>query len=549
MDGKVTTKIVEKLGSLQEVKEKYRVDDPIAWGKEYAKKLTLEEKEGKRPITMSLSPDKLIEEGKTRRFKGGYLFLQDIYYDLRLDKICEDIRSRHQFKFDLNEILSRLIYSRILDPGSKLKTFEWSKELLETHHFTEQQLYRALEILAQESSFIQAELYKNSRHILERNTSALFYDCTNYYFEIEQADGLRQYGKSKENRPNPIIQMGLFMDSDGIPLAFELTSGNTNEQTTLKPLEKKIIRDFELSKFVVCTDAGLASKSNRKFNNQQTRAFLTTQSLKKIKAHIKEWALDPTGWRLPGEMTSYNLNEIDEKEYFDHTFYKERWINEDHFEQRLIVSFSFKYRNYQSKIRQGQIDRALRTLTQGTTKLKKKNAQDPARFINEVRITPDGEKAETSVLSLDENRIAEEAKYDGFYGVCTNLTDDVLEIIQVNKRRWEIEECFRIMKLEFKARPVYLSNETRIKGHFLTCFIALLVFRILEKKLNEQVTCDKIIHYLDNMDFLEVKGEGYIPLYEKNEWTNLFHNSFGFRTDFEIVSQKEMKKIIKQTKS
>jgi len=300
---KNTSKVVEKLGTYDSLKEKLNGEDPIEWAKKYVEELNKKEKENKREILVKYSPDKFINKDEQRFFNGGYLFLQSIYYELGLHKICMEISKKYKFNFDLNSVFSRLIYSRIIYPASKLATFELSKRFMEQPNFEIQHIYRSLDFLAKESDFIQASLYNNSLKISKRNTGILYYDCTNFFFEIEQADfeGLRQYGVSKEHRPTPIVQMGLFMDGDGIPLAFNINKGNTNEQVTLKPLEEKILADFGLSKFVVCTDAGLASNNNRIFNTQGERAFITTQSIKKLKAHLKDWALSTISSMIPSK--------------------------------------------------------------------------------------------------------------------------------------------------------------------------------------------------------------------------------------------------------
>ena len=338
VNGIHSSKIVEKLGTLVELKEKLGDRDPIEWAKEYVKELTAKEKEGKREILVKFSQAKTIAKDEQRSFNGGYLFLQKIYHELGLDKICKEISQRHKFTYDMNSILSRLLYARVIFPASKLATYQLSKRFIEQPNCELQHIYRALEVLTKEMTYIQSALYKNSKAISKRNTGVLYYDCTNYFFEIEQADGLKQYGVSKENRPNPIVQMGLFMDGDGIPLAFNINDWNTNEQITLQPLEEKILSDFELSKFVVCTDAGLASTDNRKFNDKCGRAFITTQSLKGLKKFLMDWALDPGGWRLPDDKQIYVLSDLDEDKYKGKTFYKEQWINEKGLEQRLIVS-------------------------------------------------------------------------------------------------------------------------------------------------------------------------------------------------------------------
>lgn len=553
-----TSKIVEKLGTEIELREKLNGADPYEWAKDYIKTLNKKEKEQTREILVPFKQSKLIDKSEKRSFNGGYLFLQKIYHELKLDSICKAISQKYKFDFDLNSILSRLIYGRVIFPCSKLATYTLAEKFIEQPHFDLHQIYRALEFLAKESDFIQSSLYENSLKISKRNTGVLFYDCTNYFFEIEQSDGNKQYGPSKEHRPNPIIQMGLFMDGDGIPLAFSINRGNMNEQLTLKPLEKKIISDFELSKFIVCTDAGLASETNRRFNDKDGRAFITTQSIKKLKAYLKKWALDTQGWKRSDSHKTYDISKLDEQivhatpeekaKIVSNVFYKERWIKENNFDQRLIVTYSIKYRDYQRNIRNAQIERAQKIIDTNPTKIRKCNAHDYKRFIHKTSYTPDGEIAEKEKYSIDQAVIQKEEAFDGFYGVCTNLEDPVSEIIKVNHRRWEIEECFRIMKSEFKARPVYLSNDDRIEAHFTTCFIALIIYRLLEKRLNEAFTCREIISGLREMDFFEIKGEGYVPTYTRTTFTDSLHEAFGFRTDYQIVTTKNMKKILNGTK-
>ena len=477
----------------------------------------------------------------------GYLFLQDIYYSLGLDKICKDISKKYRIKYDLNSVLSNLIYTRIIEPSSKLSAFEASKKFLEQPNFELQNIYRALEIIAAETDSIESAVYKNSLNVVDRNTGILYYDCTNYFFEIEEAEGIKQYGKSKENRPLPIVQMGLFMDGNGFPLAFSIDSGNTNEQVTIKPLEQQIIKDFELSKFVVCTDAGLASRENRIFNNIQERSYIVTQSLKKIKGHLKDWALAKDGWHKLNSDGLINLSDIDDSSSNDQIYYKERWINENDLSQRLIVSYSPKYAAYQKNIRASQIQRAQK-LIDNPTSVDKNRQNDPKRFVKATAVTGDGEIADKKVLTLNQSVIEEEAMFDGFYAVCTTLEDDISEIIKMNKRRWEIEESFRILKTDFKARPVYLKRDDRIKAHFTTCFLALLIYRILEHKLDEKYTCSNIIKTLKEMNMREIDGIGYLPTYTRTSLTDALHDTFKFRTDNEITLSKDMKNIFKFTK-
>lgn len=550
---KEKTLTVEKLGNEAELRRKLNGRDPYEWAKEYIADLNRKEKEQSREVIIKKSQSKLINSNEQVSFNGGYLFLQQLYHRLGLHEICKDISADYRFTYDLNNILSRLIYGRILFPSSKLSTFQESTKLLEQPNFKLHQIYRALVVIAEKMDFIQSELYKNSLSISKRNDKVLYYDCTNYFFEIEQEDGLRQYGHGKDNKPNPIVEMGLFMDGDGIPLAFSIHEGNKNEQLTLQPLERKILKDFELSKFIVCTDAGLSSLGNRRFNSTQERSFITTQSIKKLKKHLNEWALAPDGWHIPGSGKVFNINEISKdpelhERYGKTTFYKERWIKENAFEQKLIVSFSFKYQDYQRQIRRRQIERAMKLVKSNPSDLKRKGQNDYKRFVASTNITDDGEVAGKTFYSIDQAAISKEEMYDGFYALCTNLEDDALSIIKINHRRWEIEESFRIMKSEFKARPVHLSRDDSIKAHFLTCFLALTVYRYLEKELEEKFTTDEIITGLQEMNFYSVLGEGYIPTYTRNDFTDALHEAFGFRTDYQILSDKNMKKIFKDTK-
>jgi transposase len=543
-----SSKIVEKLGTYDELLKKLDGQDPIAWAKQYIDELNKKDKEDKRKVMVQYSPTKLIEKDQQHSFNGGYLFLQQIYHELNLHKICKEISDNYKFSYNLNSILSRLIYGRIIFPSSKLATHQLSSTFIEQPDFELQHIYRALEVIAKETDFVQSELYNNSLKVSKRSTGVLYYDCTNYFFEIEQEEGLKQYGYSKEHRPNPIVQMGLFMDGDGIPLAFNINKGNTNEQLTLKPLEQKILSDFELSKFIVCTDAGLASADNRKFNNKEERAFITTQSIKKLKKHLNEWSLDPEGWNLSGDNKTYNITKLSDEEDKSKTFFKERWIKEDGLEQKLIVTYSIKYRDYQRQIRNSQIERATKVIETNPSKLKKCNQNDYKRFIEKTNITPDGEVAEKELYNINTDLISKEEAFDGFYAVCTNLEDDAPAIIKINHRRWEIEECFRIMKSEFKARPVYLSRDDRIEAHFTTCFLSMVIYRFLEKKLGGKFTTSEIIHGLRDMNFFEIPGDGYIPTYMRTDFTDALHEAFGFRTDYQIVSSNQMKKIFKDTK-
>ena len=553
-NGKRSTEIIENLGSASEICEKYHVSDADAWAADYIKRKREEAASKDHKVLIPYNTSAVIDKNKRLSFNAGYLFLQQIYYQLGLPSICKKIKKENSFEYDLDNILSRLIYGRILFPSSKLSCYEQSQELIEEPGFELHQVYRALTTLSENSDMIQAELYKRSKKLVKRNTGVLFYDCTNYFFEMERESGLKQYGPSKEHRPNPIVQMGLFMDKSGIPLAFCINPGNQNEQLSLKPLEQQIMRDFELSKFIVCTDAGLSSEANRKFNNYGERSFITTQSIKKLKAELKDWCLDPKGWELEGSKKKYDISELDDTpENRKKIFYKQKLIegyDEERditFDQTIIVTYSLKYKEYQQTVRNLQIERA-RKLIEKPSSADKRSQNDAKRFIKKTPFTNDGEIASRAMYELDEAVIAEESKYDGFYSVCTNLDDDPADIAKINHDRWEIEESFRIMKSEFEARPVYLQRDDRIEAHFLTCFIALMIYRVLEKKLGDRYTCEEIIKTLRELDMRKVGEHGYIPSYTRTQLTDSLHEQAGFRTDYELITPKSMAGIIRRTK-
>lgn len=566
VNGKNKSQVIKRLGSEKYIRETYGVSDAKAWAQEQVELMRQAEQDENPSFDIPLCAGTDLPLDEQRCFNGGYLFLQQIYYELGLDKICSAIKARHNFGYNLNSILSRLLYTRILFPSSKLSAFKDSQRFIEQPNFDLHQIYRSLSVLADESDYIQSRLFKNSLLIDKRRTEVIYYDCTNFYFEIEEAEDDKQFGVSKENRPLPIVEMGLFMDREGIPLAFCINPGNQNEQQSLIPLEETLIEKFDMSDFIVCTDAGLSSNTNRFFNNHAdvdgTRDYITTQSVKKLKKIYRDWALSPEGWHLSGEMNSktYNLNELNEDTDLEKTFYKSRWIKEKvsvevdgvtkkvELEQQLVVSYSLKYRNYLRNIRNHQIERALKAVASGKKTIEKKRQNDPKRFIKADHATRDGEAADKTVYYIDQESITAEEMYDGFYAVCTSLDDQPETIIKVNHRRWEIEECFRIMKSEFQARPVYLKRKERIIAHFISCFIALIIYRYLEKKLDNRFTCSQIIDTLQEMNFVKHEGKGYQPTYTRTELTDALHEAFGFCTSKQIVPIKKMKNICAETK-
>lgn len=549
--GKSTSKIIRKLGTLAELSALLNTDRDgvMDWAKEQAKMETEKyKKENEDAVVMiPFHSNRLMDYDQKKLFSGGYLFLQSVYYGLKMDSVCRKIRNRHKYKYDLNAVLSDLIYTRVLEPSSKSSSYKAAKKFLEPPSYELHDVYRALSVLAEELDFIQAEVYKNSFFFGSRNDRVLYYDCTNYYFEIEQEDGDKKYGKSKEHRPNPIIQMGLFTDGDGLPLAFSLFPGNQNEQKSLKPLETKILQQFGCQRFIYCSDAGLASEENRAFNHLGQRAFIVTQSIKKLPAEDREWALCRKGFKRLSDDSPADISKLtdDDKQEL---FYKDEPYTTKKLHQRLIITYSPGYAAYQKAVRAEQVTRAEKMVANGSLKRQRKNPNDPARFVNKVAATRDGEKADIHYY-LDEDRIAEEEKYDGLYAVCTDLLDDdVKDILKVSEGRWQIEDCFRTMKTDFEARPVYVSREDRIKAHFLTCFLALLHFRLLKRSIKTPCTTEQLLEVLRSMNYADIEEQGFMPVYERQRITDELHEACGFRTDYQFITKRKMKEIQKKSK-
>ena len=548
INGKRSTKIFEKLGNQNQVEDRFGKNNTIEKIKEYINELNSKDKN--ELVKLELNSSKRINKEK-RNFNIGYLFLEKLYNDLKIKDICNKIQNQYKFEFNLNEVLSYLVFARIIYPSSKLETFKQCQNFIEQPTFKLHDKYRALSYIANNIDFIQENLFINSKNVIKRNSKVIYYDCTNYFFEIDEEDDLRRYGISKEHRPNPLIGMGLFMDGDGIPLSFNIYPGNQNEQKTLIPEESKIINDFKLddTKIILCTDAGLASDEIKNYNIKDGHGFVITQSLKKLKEEYKEQIFDKKDWRLPGDLKHlYNLEEIENNEdlrekYYDSLFYKIIQTETKSVKQDTIVTFCFKYFDYNRNIRNSQIERAKKNINSDNVTRKVKNQNDPNRFIEEINSTSDGVVANEKSYSINENLIKEEEKYDGYYALSTNLIGNIDDIVKINKGRWEIEESFRIMKSDFLARPVNLSREDRIKAHFMTCFIALLIYRILEKKLDYKYTTKEILDTLRNMNVTELKGNGYIPSYERTDITDFIHEKYNFNTDTEVITYKKIKKI------
>ena len=555
-NGKRSTKHVLRIGNLEEVKQMAGNIDYKEWLKEFVKKYN-EEHCKKEIVTIKKNTKKIIPKNINTSFNVGYLFLEKIYNQLNIKNICDSISDKYKFKFDLNEILSYLVYARIIYPSSKLETFKQCQNFIKQPKFKLHDEYRALSYIAQDMDYIQEQLFNNSKNVIKRNSNVIYYDCTNYFFEIDMEDDLRKYGISKEHKPNPIVGMGLFMDGDGLPLSCNIYPGNQNEQLTLIPEESKIVNNFKLdnTKIILCTDAGLSSDQIKKFNIENNRGFVITQSLKKLKEEYKNQVFDKSNWRISGDLKNiYNLETIANDEtlkekYYNTLFYKIIQTETKSVKQDLIATFSFKYFDYNRNIRNNQIERAKKAIETGNVARKGKNQNDYKRLINSLNSTDNGEIAENTIYSINQDIIDEEEKYDGYYALTTNLIGDVNEILKIVKGRWEIEESFRIMKNDFLARPVNLSREDRINAHFITCFISLFIYRVLEKKLDNKYTTSQILNTLKNMKVFESKGDGYIPEYTRTDLTDELHELYGFRTDYEINSYKDFEKIFDLIKS
>ena len=554
ISGKRTTKIFEKLGNQEQVEKRFGKIDTINKIKEYINELNKDDKD--ELLKREYNPNKRIAPGVKRQFNVGYLFLKKLYNQLEINNICNSIQDKYQFHFDLNEILSYLVFARIIYPSSKLETFKQCQNFIEQPKFKLHDEYRSLSYIAENIDFIQENLFNNSKKVIKRNSNVIYYDCTNYFFEIDNEDDIRKYGISKEHKPNPIVGMGLFMDGDGLPLSCNIYPGNMNEQKTLIPEETKIVNNFKIdsTKIILCTDAGLASDEIKKFNIKDNRGFVITQSLKKLKDEYKQQVFNKSGWRIANDLKNiYNLDIIENDEelkekYYDTLFYKIIETETKSVKQDLIVTFCFRYYDYNRNIRNNQIERAKKSIETNNVTRKGKNQNDYRRLINSISSTDNGEIAENKSYTINQELIEEEEKYDGYYALTTNLIGDISEIFKIVKGRWEIEESFRIMKSDFLARPVNLSREDRIKAHFMTCFISLFIYRLLEKKLDNKYTSSQILETLRKMTMLEQKGLGLEPEYERTNITDELHNIFNFNTDLEIVSYKKMKKIFDNIK-
>ena len=593
---KTTTKNVVRIGKHSELLK--TTADPLAYALDEVKRYN-EELKNNKSVALDFKFDfneKITYQddlvSKSKLLNIGYFFLQQIYHDLKIGAFFKNIIKDTRIQFDPNLVNRFLTYSRILNPDSKLGTHQNLVSFYEQPTFGYEHILRTLDIMYNHYDEYISHLYEASTKLIKRDTSVCFFDCSNYYFEIESNDedyidpvtgevtkGLRKYGVSKEHRPNPIVQMGLFMDKDGIPLSMCISSGSDNEQTTAIPLEQKLITMFKGKKFIYCADAGLGSLNIRNFNSMGGRAFIVTQSIKMLSNTLKEAIFSDIDYRLLSndkpatiqQMKDFdrfdkvNAELYDDRIYkiipadkaFDLGLYEEKACKNGTIKkvkskavvpQKIIVSFSRKMMEYQRFIRNRQIERAKKLLTKLDPENYKKGANDITRFIKRTTSTCSGEKA-VDIYELDQEAINEEEKYDGFYAVATNLEDSAKYILDISSNRYKIEDCFRIMKTNFSARPVFHQNRERIVAHFMVCYTALLIYRILEKKLNmygTHFTVDNVIETLNNMQVANLEDVCYMSTYDNSQVLTSLNAILELELDKKYYQPKDLNKKIKK---
>ena len=545
---KTTSKNVRRIGRLSELKKEYT--DPIAHFRAEAKRLT---DEGRSESSFEIPANLMLDPMKKRRVMLGYIFPQSVYYSLGLDMVMRGIRNESKATYDFNRIMRDLIIGRVLSPLSKSSTYEKAFSFPEPPDYDLQHVYRSLSLMAKNFDLIEEKAFKGMKKYADVDTSVTYYDCTNFYFEIEEEDGFRTYGKSKENRPNPIVQMGLFLDRNGLPISMCINPGRTNEQKTMIPLEKLMTERFGIEKFVVCADCGLSGKRNLRFNSTENHGFVVTKSLKKVSEDVRARLMGDGGWKRFGDASGrlYSLKEIREDANLrDVIFYHdERFaMGSDGFEERIVTTYCGRLREYQRSVRERQLQRAMELVRQGKIR-KGVNQNDVRRFIVVDSVTENGEVAEKKVFSIDRERFEEESEYDGFYAVTTDLDDDPGEIIRINRGRWEIEESFRIMKSDFDGRPVFVSREDRIRAHFLTCYLAFMIFRIIEQKLNKgdvRYTDPEILRTL--RDYEAIDAENFYVGAMEGKAVRALESTFGLVGSMTAFSKAQFRRLVARSK-
>lgn len=545
---KTTSKNVRRIGRLSELKKEYT--DPIAHFRAEAKRLT---DEGRSESSFEIPANLMLDPMKKRRVMLGYIFPQSVYYSLGLDMVMRGIRNESKATYDFNRIMRDLIIGRVLSPLSKSSTYEKAFSFPEPPDYDLQHVYRSLSLMAKNFDLIEEKAFKGMKKYADVDTSVTYYDCTNFYFEIEEEDGFRTYGKSKENRPNPIVQMGLFLDRNGLPISMCINPGRTNEQKTMIPLEKLMKERFGIEKFVVCADCGLSGKRNLRFNSTENHGFVVTKSLKRVSEDVRARLMGDGGWKRFGDASGrlYSLKEIREDANLrDVIFYHdERFaMGSDGFEERIVTTYCGRLREYQRSVRERQLQRAMELVRQGKIR-KGVNQNDVRRFIVVDSVTENGEVAEKKVFSIDRERFEEESEYDGFYAVTTDLDDDPGEIIRINRGRWEIEESFRIMKSDFDGRPVFVSREDRIRAHFLTCYLAFMIFRIIEQKLNKgdvRYTDPEILRTL--RDYEAIDAENFYVGAMEGKAVRALESTFGLVGSMTALSKAQFRRLVARSK-
>ena len=591
---KTTTRNVARVGKHSELLA--ITDDPLAYAKKQAKKLNEELENNKVTMEMTVdfserikSSDALVSS--SNQVNIGYFVLQKIYHDLRISEFFKDIASKSKVTFDPNQINRFMTYARILEPDSKLGTYDHLENYYEKPAFEYVHILRTMDMLEQNYDDYITHLFKHSQSVVPRDTSVCYFDCTNYYFETECEDddyidevtgeyikGFRKYGPSKQHKPNPLVEMGLFMDSRGIPLTMCLTSGSDNEQTCAIPLEKKLTRMLEGKKFIYCADAGLGSLNIRKFNSMGGRAFIVTQSIKKLSDTLKKAVFNDYDYRLLSDnrrfsiekMKQFDKHDPDNLDLYKNSVYKtviaDKAIDLGLYEekallngktkkvkskavvrQKIIITFSRKLMEYQRTIRNKQIDRAKYILATKDPETIKKGPHDTTRFIKRKSVSKSGDKV-THEYYIDQRVIEEEERYDGYYALATNLDDDAKTIIQINAKRHKIEDCFRVMKTNFSARPIHHRNKERIIAHFMICYTALLIYRLLEAKLDDYGThfsVNNIIETLKNMGVLNSQDMYYQSTYNGSQVCTALNAVFGLDLDRKYYLPKMLNKIIR----
>lgn len=586
---KTTTKNIERLGKHSELL--LITDNPLEYAKNEVKKMNEEYRSGRSEFIVTMdfneripSTDSLYSNSTSLNI--GYLYLKDIYAKLNLSDFFKSVSSDRKITYDCNKICQFLTYARILDPASKYGTYDKLDTYYEKPQVEYQHMIRFLDILDRNSDQYLKHLFDNSENIVKRDTSVMYYDCTNYFFETEKPDeeivdevtgeiilGLRQFGISKENKTSPIVEMGLIIDSRGIPISMCIHPGNTNEQLTAVPLEKEVIKMTGNKKFIYCADAGLGSYNIRKFNDMGGRAYIVTQSVKKLGQEIKDIVFNDSNYRLLSnddaitlkEMRTFNKKDANNLSLYNDFAYKvipantamDTGLYEEKvykngrtkkvkakgtLHQYIIVTFSRKMMEYQRTIRERQLERAKKLLRLKDPEKIKKGPNDIRRFLKNT-------SSDTANYVLDMDKIHEEEKYDGFYAVATNLDDSAKDILAVAQNRYKIEDCFRIMKTNFDARPVFLRKPERIRAHFLICYTALLIYRLMECKLDDNlthVTTSNLIKTLRNMNVVNMDDMYYKSIYSGSQALDALEKCFELQLNRKYYKPSDLNKIVKK---